>query len=65
MTIDNIFAILLLPFLGALSDRTRTRLGRRRPYILVGSILAAVFFVLVPSRLAKPDARRDDGSRSS
>jgi Na+/melibiose symporter-like transporter len=48
MTIDNIFAILLLPFLGALSDRTHTRLGRRRPYILVGSILALVFFVLVP-----------------
>lgn len=48
MTIDNIFAILLLPFLGALSDGTRTRLGRRRPYILVGSTLALVFFVLIP-----------------
>ena len=52
MTIDNVFAILLLPFLGALSDRTRTPLGRRRPYILVGSILAAVFFVLVPTALS-------------
>jgi Na+/melibiose symporter-like transporter len=48
MTIDNIFAIVLLPFLGALSDRTRTRLGRRRPYILGGSIFGAVFFMLVP-----------------
>jgi Na+/melibiose symporter-like transporter len=48
MTIDNIFAIILLPFLGALSDRTRSRLGRRRPYILVGSILAAAFFILIP-----------------
>jgi maltose/moltooligosaccharide transporter len=48
MTIDNIFAIILLPFLGALSDRTRTRLGRRRPYILVGSIIAAVFFIAIP-----------------
>jgi maltose/moltooligosaccharide transporter len=48
MTIDNIFAILLLPFLGALSDRTRSRLGRRRPYILVGSILAMIFFILIP-----------------
>jgi len=48
MTIDNLFAIVLLPFLGALSDRTRTRLGRRRPYILVGSTLALIFFVLVP-----------------
>jgi Na+/melibiose symporter-like transporter len=49
MTIDNVLAILLLPYLGALSDRTRTRLGRRRPYILAGSILALVFFLLVPA----------------
>ena len=49
MTIDNVLAILLLPYLGALSDRTRTRLGRRRPYILVGSALALVFFLLVPA----------------
>lgn len=48
MTIDNIFAILLLPFLGALSDRTRTRLGRRRPYMLIGAPLAMIFFVLIP-----------------
>lgn len=49
MTIDNILAILLLPYLGALSDRTRTHLGRRRPYILVGSALALVFFLLIPA----------------
>jgi maltose/moltooligosaccharide transporter len=53
MTVDNVFAIVLLPFLGALSDRTRTRLGRRRPYILVGSILAAVFFILIPFSMAR------------
>ncbi len=49
MTIDNVLAILLLPYLGALSDRTRTRLGRRRPYILVGSALALLFFLLIPA----------------
>jgi len=48
MTVDNIFAILLLPFLGALSDRTRTRLGRRRAYILAGAPLAMLFFFLIP-----------------
>jgi Na+/melibiose symporter-like transporter len=48
MTVDNIFAILLLPFLGALSDRTRTRLGRRRPYILAGAPFAMLFFLLIP-----------------
>ncbi len=48
MTIDNIFAILLLPYLGAMSDRTHTRLGRRRPYILGGAPFAALFFILIP-----------------
>ncbi len=48
MTIDNIFAILLLPYLGAMSDRTRTKLGRRRPYILAGAPFAALFFILIP-----------------
>ena len=58
MTIDNVFAIVLLPFLGALSDRTRTRLGRRRPYILVGSILAAV---LLRARPLRHGERRSSG----
>jgi Na+/melibiose symporter-like transporter len=48
MTIDNILAILLLPFLGALSDSTNTRLGKRRPYILLGAPLAMIFFILIP-----------------
>lgn len=48
MTIDNLLAILLLPYLGALSDRTRTRLGRRRPYLVFGVPIAATFFVLIP-----------------
>ncbi len=48
MTIDNIFAILMLPYIGALSDQTRTRLGRRMPYILTGAPVAALFFSLIP-----------------
>jgi Na+/melibiose symporter-like transporter len=48
MTIDNIFAVLLLPYLGALSDRTKTRLGRRRPFILGGAPFAMIFFFLIP-----------------
>ncbi len=48
MVIDNVFAILLLPYLGALSDKTRTRWGRRKPYIMVGAPLGALFFALIP-----------------
>jgi len=48
MTIDNLFAVLLLPFLGALSDKTRTRFGRRKPYILLGAPSAALMFALIP-----------------
>lgn len=48
MTIDNIFAILMLPYIGTLSDQTRTKLGRRKPYILVGAPLGAFFFALIP-----------------
>ena len=48
MTIDNIFAMIFNPTFGALSDRTRTRFGRRMPYLLVGIPMAAVFFFLIP-----------------
>ncbi len=48
MTLDNIAAFLIQPFIGVLSDRTRTRLGRRMPYILAGAPIAAIAFVLIP-----------------
>ena len=48
MTFDNIFAILMLPVIGAMSDQTRTKFGRRKPYIMVGAPFAALFFVLIP-----------------
>ena len=35
------------PIIGHMSDNTRTRFGRRRPYLLLGGILVAVFFVLI------------------
>ena len=42
MTFDNIAALTLQPFWGARSDLTRSPLGRRKPYLLIGMPLAAV-----------------------
>lgn len=44
---DNIFALVMLPVFGTLSDKTKTKLGKRMPYILAGTILAAVTFPFV------------------
>lgn len=35
------------PIIGHLSDNTRTRWGRRRPYLLIGGILVAITFVIL------------------
>ena len=35
------------PLMGNFSDNTRTRFGRRRPYILIGAILCAIMFALI------------------
>src|SRR5436309_4398617 len=40
-------AVITNPIAGALSDRTTSRLGRRRPWFLVGSILSAVTLALM------------------
>ena len=48
MTIDNIFGVIFQPLFGRLSDKTRTRFGRRMPYIFVGIPVCAVAFTLIP-----------------
>ena len=48
MAIDNILALFLLPFFGALSDKSRSRLGRRTPYILCGTAAAVILMNLLP-----------------
>ena len=45
MALDNIFALFMLPFFGRLSDRTRTKYGRRKPFIVIGTVLAAFLIV--------------------
>ena len=41
MAFDNILALFMLPLFGALSDKCRTRYGKRTPFITVGTVLAA------------------------
>lgn len=48
MALDNVLALFLLPVFGSLSDRTNTRIGRRMPYIVVGTVLASIAIILVP-----------------
>lgn len=48
MTLDNIAALFIQPPVGAWSDRIRTRIGRRMPFILIGAPIGAVIFGLVP-----------------
>ena len=45
MALDNVLALFLLPLFGAISDRCHSRLGRRTPFILIGTLAAAVIFV--------------------
>ena len=45
MALDNILALFMLPLFGALSDRCKSRLGRRTPYIMIGTLCAAVLLV--------------------
>jgi len=48
MTLDNIAAFLIQPSVGAYSDRLRTPIGRRMPFILIGAPIAAIAFGLIP-----------------
>ncbi len=45
MALDNVLALFLLPLFGAISDRCQSKRGKRTPFILIGTIAAAVIFV--------------------
>lgn len=48
MGVDNFLGWTIQPFVSSLSDRTRTRFGRRRPFILLGFPIAALLLFLLP-----------------
>lgn len=54
MTLDNIAALFIQPPVGAWSDRLRTPIGRRMPFILVGAPLAALAFGIIPLAAVLP-----------
>ena len=47
MALDNILALFLLPLFGAISDRTESNFGKRMPYIVAGTAMSVVFFVVL------------------
>ena len=48
MASDNVLALFLLPLFGGLSDKCTSRLGRRRPFILFGTLAAVALMMLLP-----------------
>lgn len=59
MAADNILALFLLPLFGLLSDKLKTKIGRRTPFILGGTSIAVILAVMVPlindAQVANPD----------
>lgn len=47
MALDNILAVFMLPIFGALSDKCRSKQGKRTPFITIGTIVAAVALVVL------------------
>ena len=48
MALDNIAALILLPIFGMISDKTKSPIGKRMPYILLGTFVCAVVFPFIP-----------------
>jgi len=49
MALDNLIGVFIQPIMGTVSDNTRSKYGRRMPYIIIGVICSAIFFALIPT----------------
>jgi maltose/moltooligosaccharide transporter len=47
MAMDNVIGVIIQPIMGTVSDNTRSKLGRRMPYLLIGIPLSAIFFIMI------------------
>ena len=48
MALDNVLAVFLLPLFGALSDKNKSKYGKRTPFIFIGTICAIISFIFIP-----------------
>ncbi|MGN0448116.1 MAG: MFS transporter [Acutalibacteraceae bacterium] len=48
MTFDNIFGVIFQPTFGKLSDNCHSKLGKRRPFIVIGAPVSALLFAIIP-----------------
>ncbi len=54
MTLDNIAALFIQPPVGAWSDKLRSPIGRRMPFILIGAPIGALVFGIIPLAAVLP-----------
>ena len=48
MAMDNVLAVFLLPLIGTMSDKVDTKMGKRTPFIVGGTIAAVICMMLLP-----------------
>ena len=48
MALDNLAALIMLPLFGRMSDKTKTPIGKRMPFILLGTVVSAIAFPFIP-----------------
>ncbi len=48
MALDNVLAVFMLPLFGGLSDKVKTRYGKRTVFIFFGTICAVISFIFIP-----------------
>lgn len=48
MAIDNVLAVFLLPIIGTFSDKVDTKMGKRMPFIVFGTLAAVLLMLLLP-----------------